>query len=54
MLQKQELLQVTGGAFKITASFVNAIARLGSTIMDIGRSVGSAIRRASGGKMCPI
>lgn len=54
MLQKQELLEIHGGAFKLTAAFISSIARLGNTLMDVGRSIGSAIRRSVGGTMCPI
>ena len=53
MLEKQELLQIVGG-INITSSLISSIYRGISTIMDIGRSLGSAIRRAIGGTMCPI
>ena len=53
MLNKQELLAVTGGG-TITSSMLNAIARGISTITDLGRALGSAIRRMVSGKICPI
>lgn len=53
MLEKKELLQIVGG-INITGSLINAIHRGISVIIDVGRSLGSAIRRAIGGSMCPI
>ena len=53
MLNKQELLAITGGG-TITSSMLNAIARGISTITDLGRALGSAIRRMVSGKICPI
>ncbi len=53
MLEKQELLQIVGG-ISITGSLLSAIQRGISVIMDVGRSLGSAIRRMFGGTMCPI
>ena len=53
MLQKEELLNIVGGV-SITASLINSIYRGINSILDLGRSLGSAIRRLSGGSMCPI
>ncbi len=54
ILSKEELLNVTGGDFTITATFLNALSRGVSTIADLGRSLGSAIRRIVSGSICPI
>lgn len=51
-LTKQELHQIMGGA--ITAAFLNAIARGINAILDLGRSVGTAIRRIGNGSVCPL
>lgn len=53
-LQKQELLEISGGASWFSASFINAAARAMETLMDIGRSLGTAIRRTINGKYCSI
>lgn len=53
MLEKEELLQIVGG-ISITGTLINALSRGITTIMDLGRSLGSALRRAIGGTMCPI
>lgn len=53
MLEKEELLQIVGG-ISITGSLLTSIYKGIQTIMDVGRSLGSAIRRAMSGSMCPI
>ena len=53
MLEKDELLQIVGGV-SITGTLINALSRGITTLMDLGRSLGSALRRANGGTMCPI
>ncbi len=42
-LNEVELYEMKGGA--ITATFFNSIARLINTVLDLGRTVGSSIRR---------
>lgn len=49
-MTNQELVAVEGGA--ITASFLNALSRAANTIMDIGRAIGSSIRRVFSGNYC--
>lgn len=53
MLEKEELLKVIGG-INITGAFINSIYRGINSVLELGRSLGSAIRRITGGKMCPI
>lgn len=52
-MKKEELLQIVGGV-SITGTLLNSIYKVGNMIFEVGRSLGSAIRRAIGGKMCPI
>ena len=52
-LNNKELMNIEGGA-SLTAAFLNAAARTIETVMDIGRSLGSAIRRAFSGKVCSV
>lgn len=52
-LNNKELMNVEGGA-GLTASFLNAISRAVSTLMEVGRNLGSAIRRTINGNICPI
>lgn len=53
-LTNKELLNIDGGASWFTASFLNAASRALSTLMDLGRSLGTAIRRAINGSVCPL
>ncbi len=52
MISKEELLKITGG--DLTSGMLNALARGLSTLTDLGRALGSAIRRMVSGKICPI
>ncbi len=52
-LKKEEMLKISGG-FNLTASFLNAASRAVSTLIDLGRSLGTAIRRSINGKICPV
>ena len=51
-LKKQELLNISGGANIFTASWLNAVSRAVSTLWDLGRSLGTSIRRSISGKVC--
>ena len=51
-LNEKEMLNISGGA--ISASFINAIARGINTLLDLGRSLGTSIRRSISGKVCPV
>lgn len=49
-LKETELYQIKGGA--ITLSYLNSVARIINTIMDLGRTVGTAIRRLYSKNYC--
>lgn len=51
-LQEKELYEIQGGGLTINATLINAFARAISTILDLGRTVGSAIRRISSKNYC--
>ncbi len=53
-LDSKELLNIDGGASWLTASWLNAASRILSTIMDLGRSLGTAVRRTIHGSICPV
>lgn len=46
---KQELLNITGG---ISASYITALVRGINSILELGRSLGTALRRLFSGKIC--
>lgn len=50
MLKEEELKNMVGGA--INATFLSAIARGINSILELGRSLGSAIRRIQTGRLC--
>lgn len=53
-LSNNELLNIDGGSNWFTATFLNAASRALSTLMDLGRSLGTAIRRTINGSVCPL
>lgn len=52
-LTNEELMNVEGGA-GLTATLLNSISRTISTLVEVGRNLGSAIRRAVSGNVCPL
>ena len=52
-LNNEELMSIEGGA-GFTAALLNAASRAISTLMELGRNLGSAIRRTINGSVCPI
>lgn len=49
-ISKNELLNISGGA--ISASYITAIVRGINSLLDLGRSFGTAIRRILSGTIC--
>lgn len=52
-LTNDELKMIKAGA-GISASFLNSIIKGFNSFMDIGRYLGSSIRRLVGGSSCPL
>ena len=52
MLSKEELFVIKGGSF--SAALLNSISRLVDTLLRLGQTVGSAIRRSYEKKYCKI
>lgn len=50
-LEKEELIMINGG---IAATTINYISKLITTIFDIGRALGSSIRRIESDDICPL
>ncbi len=54
-LSKKELLNIDGGTSNLlTTAFFNALTKAISTILDLGRSFGTAIRSSISGNVCPF
>ena len=49
-IKAKELKQIIGGS--ISASFITALVRGINSILDLGRSLGTAIRRITSGQKC--
>lgn len=52
ILNDHELKAINGGA--ITSTLINAIVKGFSLIIELGKSLGSTIRRVTSGKTCDI
>ena len=44
MLNDNELILITGGGTTISGTLINSISKIIETLLDLGRSIGSAIR----------
>ena len=53
VLSDKELMNVDGGA-SFSATLLNAVSRAISTIQELGRNLGSAIRRLYNGSFCSL
>ncbi len=51
-MSQEELINTTGGGFKISASMINAVCRGISVLYDLGRALGTAIRMSISGRKC--
>lgn len=53
ILEKKELLMIEGG-ISISGTLINSFARGINALLELGRSLGSAVRRVMGNKLCPL
>ena len=49
-MDKSELLEITGGGF--SASMLNAIVRMATILLELGRTLGTVISRTINHKPC--
>lgn len=52
ILSKKELLEIDGGS--ISGTLLSSIIKGISSVFDLGKSLGSAIRRIIGKNICPL
>ncbi|MEI3529779.1 MAG: bacteriocin [Bacilli bacterium] len=52
-LSKQQLSNINGGV-SISGTLINAVVKGINVFLDLGRSIGTAIRRVSSGKVCKV
>lgn len=50
---ESELKYIKGGT-KILGTIINAAVRLFNLVLELGRTIGSSIRRSDENKVCPI
>lgn len=53
LLSNVELAEVTAGV-NLSGSLISAFTRGITVLLDLGRSLGSSIRRVTRGRLCPI
>lgn len=51
-IKKDELISIRGGASLVPATVLNALARTGQFLYDLGRNLGTAIRMIGKKKSC--
>lgn len=52
LLSKKEMLQIEGGG--LTATLINALSKGFGVFFDIGKNIGSSIRRIKDDAICPF
>lgn len=52
-LKNDELMTIKGG-FSISGSLLNSFSSLIKSILEVGRGIGSSIRRVEENKVCPL
>lgn len=52
-INEKELKLIVGG-LSISGTLINSLVRGINAFLDLGRSLGNAIRRISGNKICPL
>jgi len=53
-LKREELLNIEGGNIGVNGTLISSLTRGINTLLELGRSLGSAIRRVQEGNMCPL
>ena len=51
-MDREDLLLVIGGASTISGTVLNAVVRAVNAALEVGRSLGTAIRRIKTGQYC--
>ncbi len=53
-VKEEELKNISGGGITFNATYLNAIYKISSLLFDIGRELGSSIRRISSNQVCSL
>lgn len=54
IIEDYDLIMITGGGVSLSSSLINSISKMITTLLDLGRNVGSGIRYALGNKTCKL
>ncbi len=52
-IKEKDLININGGA-SVTSSIINSFVRLYNSLIDLGRTIGSSIRRIATNSLCPM
>ena len=53
-INKNEMKQISGGALSLNGTIINSLIRYINVFFEIGKALGSAIRRNKAGTICPV
>lgn len=51
-MKSSELINIYGGGFTFTATFLNSVSRFLNSLTDFGRTIGTVISMFNSGKRC--
>jgi len=51
-MKDEQLMQIVGGGFVLTATFLNSLSRIINTVHNLGRSIGTSIRMIKSNTIC--
>ena len=53
-INKTKMKQISGGALSLNGTIINSLIRYINVFFEIGKALGSAIRRNKAGTICPV
>lgn len=53
-INKNKMKQISGGALSLNGTIINSLIRYVNVFFEIGKALGSAIRRNKAGTICPV
>ena len=53
-IEKNELQTIEGGAVSFNASYITALYKFSTLLFEVGKELGSSIRRISTHSVCPL
>ena len=53
-VSNDKLMDIRGGSITYTATLINALCRVVDIIFEVGKNIGSSIRRSNEDTICPL